>query len=255
MTDNEKLPEWIDRFTNNELEGEELQQFIGMLRADPDLRKEVKLDHDLNTILLDEDILDLRMKLKDRSGKNKEHRFDSRQLLLAASLLFLAGLALLFYFTCSRHDPEHYTDMNRWVAQDSYKQYYNGFFGGHLKIPLKDSLKENASVPESAYQPFPPFESITGSSMRSDDFSLIEPVQFSFSRREMIRFKCSFRTGIPLVLEITDNRGNNVMKLDPGIQRTCIIGKNRLSPGLYYFKFLAEEEIIYLGKLRIERDH
>ena len=63
MSDREKLPELIDRFNNGKLTGEKLTAFLEMLKTNPRLREEVRLDSDLNEILANMDILELRQKI------------------------------------------------------------------------------------------------------------------------------------------------------------------------------------------------
>jgi hypothetical protein len=100
MSDREKLPELIDRFNSGDLKGKELTAFLEMLRANPRLREEVRLDADLNNILADTDTIELRKKvLSLKKHRQNRQSNDLRLFLIAASLLLLIGLEVLLLLT------------------------------------------------------------------------------------------------------------------------------------------------------------
>ena len=99
MSDREKLPEWIDRFNNGELSGKELTSFLEMVQRDPRLSEEIRLDKELDSILKDEDLLEVRAKIRDISSRNLKRRGSRRKFyLMAASFLILIGAGTLAYF-------------------------------------------------------------------------------------------------------------------------------------------------------------
>ena len=73
MNKNEKIHEWIDRFNDNELTGDELSEFLELLKVDEALKAEVRLDKDLNEFLQDEGELSLRKKIMEVS-ESKENK-------------------------------------------------------------------------------------------------------------------------------------------------------------------------------------
>ena len=98
MIEQEKLPEMIDRFNNKDLHGKELKEFIELMKQDPELRLEVKLDKDLNEILSDSDILELREKVLKCKIPKESNYMRLPILFLAASVTFLIGLAIFVFF-------------------------------------------------------------------------------------------------------------------------------------------------------------
>lgn len=264
MTDKENLPEWIDRFTNNELEGDELQKFIEMLRSDPELRKEVKLDHDLNVMLLDEDMLEFRKKLMSHLKKDGHQRLSPGQLLLAATLLLLIGIGFLIYKTGLNGDMNIVNQKISMVNPDSIDKdsipdlqiavssVKKKIDKDTLSDPGKPSvIHRNQRILASNYIPYPAFESLVGTKMRSWEFLLVAPKQIRIQKGSDIRFQWETRRELNVSLKIMDNRGNLVYDGKPGITKILEIKENKLNPGLYYFKFLANDEIIYFGKFEI----
>jgi len=93
MSNREKVPEYIDRYNAGELKGEELQIFNEMLKSNPRLRDEVKLDSELNEILAQTDILEFRRTiLFEQKHYKKKKGPDLKSWLIAASLLLLIGI-------------------------------------------------------------------------------------------------------------------------------------------------------------------
>lgn len=264
MSDKEKLAEWIDRFTNNELEGEELQKFLEMLQSDPELREEVKLDHDLNDMLLDDDILEFRKKLMMRMKKDGFEGFDPRQLLLAATLLLLIGIAFLLYYSGLKSELKSGKRNTSLVIPDSIVKH-------HLSILQNaDSILKRKMEPDtinnpgktrvnpkrqlalaSNFTPYPAFESLAGTAMRSWDFKLVAPKKLRIPKGDALLFQWETKKEMVISLMIMDNKGNLVYERISGINKILEIRENTLIPGLYYFKFLENKEIIYFGKFEI----
>ncbi len=114
-----KYTEIIGKYLNGELKGEELEAFKEKLKIDTLLQQELKLEQDLNEIILDEDVLGFRKELVDirqemkndkgqSEGKGKDetieiklgdrNQFSGKWYLLAASIAIMVGLAGYFYF-------------------------------------------------------------------------------------------------------------------------------------------------------------
>ena len=97
MIDKKKLPEFIERYNNKQLHGKDLEEFLEMLKNDPGLRLEVKLDKDLNEILAEPDVIEFRRKLiKNRIPEEKDGPGLSLYL-FAASVALIISLAVLAF--------------------------------------------------------------------------------------------------------------------------------------------------------------
>src|ERR1039457_2840799 len=106
MNNIDQIHEWIDRFNNNELDGKELQEFQELLKYDPVLRSEVRLDKELNDMLQQEDLLALRktiMKVRNDRGNRGPGK---KIILLAASILILLIISVLLYLVAGLN-PGH----------------------------------------------------------------------------------------------------------------------------------------------------
>jgi cytochrome c-type biogenesis protein CcmH/NrfG len=101
--------EIIDKYLNGELVGEELKAFENKLKTDRQLQKELKLERELNQIILDEDTLDfrkevigIRKEMQQQHESNKSQQTVSitsrKWYLLAASIVVLVSLLGYLYF-------------------------------------------------------------------------------------------------------------------------------------------------------------
>ncbi|MCD4696959.1 MAG: hypothetical protein K8S16_12045 [Bacteroidales bacterium] len=125
-----KFTELIDKYLSGELKGEGLILFKEKLKTDKQLQKELRLHHDLDTIL-EEDVLDFREKVAEeihlvkgegKSGSTKTKLriiplpgFDRKWMLLAASVVILIGTTVSFYFLKD----------TSWSNEQLFAEYYS----------------------------------------------------------------------------------------------------------------------------------
>lgn len=113
-----KYTEIIGQYLNGELKGAELEAFEEKLKTDTQLQKELKLEQDLDKIILDEDIFDFRKEVVEvRQEMKNEEPFENNEqnktleiklgdrnqssnkwYLIAASVIIMVGLAGYFYY-------------------------------------------------------------------------------------------------------------------------------------------------------------
>lgn len=106
MTRKLKYSQLIERFLAGEMKEDELRWFSNELKSNAELSIELKLDNDLDKILLDEDVVEFRRKLLSIFNENKQLntpgivRLQPRKWQLAAAaaiaVLMITGGALLF---------------------------------------------------------------------------------------------------------------------------------------------------------------
>jgi len=258
MSDREKLPELIDRYNNGELTDDELSVFLEMIKNNPRLRDEVKLDHDLNDILADTDILELRKVIISVQKKHsKGKRPDLYLILLAASLLLLIGIEIHLFMDKTRHNP---TDKSivmtplKIKVQDYHQQVNkpdlkmetknHGIAAADQKPELKiaDNLIKNPSL-----------ENMIGTTRNAGYFKILSPIgDHHFCEKEGITFEWTWNGSNKVELKIIDNKGANIYESGLLSQNKISIPVGAIKPGLYYFKILQKEEIIYFGKFVIE---
>jgi hypothetical protein len=265
MNNHEKLPEWIDRFNNKDLRGKELKEFLELMKQDPELRREVKLDEDLNNILADTDIIELRKKIiKYKIPKEGKHT-GLPTLFLAASITLLIGLAFFVYLLIRQEDdpitksdysfitdtsslPKKQLTNEEQVAQDmaTFDSIASRKKRGEIKSDNKMLLSDN-------YKPYPPYESMVGEVNRAINFRMINPTASgNYRRGSLIKFKWETETHIPLIITITDNKGQSIVVSGPIKGKEFIYNTSKLTEGLYYIKFINNDEMVYFGKFTLK---
>ncbi|MBK6962392.1 MAG: tol-pal system YbgF family protein [Lentimicrobium sp.] len=124
MTRNLKYSQLIERFIAGEMNEDELRWFGKELQTNAELSGELKLDKDLDNILLDEDVVEFRRKLisvfnesKQTEATTKIIRMQPRRWQLAAAaaiaILMIAGGALLL------------TQQRSYTAEKLFSMYYD----------------------------------------------------------------------------------------------------------------------------------
>ena len=119
--------------------------------------------------------------------------------------------------------------------------------------PPKQKPKENTLLADN-YQPFPAFESLIGTHIRSGYFRLINPKESDHvSEKKAIGF--TWETGITqeLTLRIMDNTGTAVFESQPTTLKGLEVPVGKLKNGLYYFKMMEGSQIIFFGKFYLDK--
>lgn len=266
MIEQEKLPEWIDRFNNNDLKGKELKEFVELMKQNPELRREVKLDKDLNEILADTDILELREKVgKCKIPKESKH-MGLPIFFLAASITILIGLAI-FAFLWIRQDDETMmkTAFPFFYPSDSsaFKDDLPDDEQMALDIAAFDSISRRQKQLESNsgnkivltdnYKPYPPYESMVGEVSRAISFKLIKPVASgTFTKGSVMTFSWETASVLSVTIAITDNKGKSIFISNPINGKNFLFATSKLTKGLYYVKIISNDEIVYFGKFTLQ---
>jgi len=261
MSDREKIPEWIDRLNNGELSGQELETLLEMARNDPRLAEEIRLDLELNSVLSEDDVLKLREKIvgvMNQAQKNNGNKF--RMILMAASLFLLAGvIVFLLLQRGHRNGKEDQTMMNHRNPHG-----LRPVPAGHkmdsataLSVKAKESNDTIFQKPGSnllaRFDKNPAFENLIGTTRHAGNFKLISPtITNHFTTRSSVQFLWVPEDPVETELKIMNNSGTlvhesavlrkNIYSLPPGSLRS----------GLYYFKIIRGDELIYFGKFSIE---
>jgi len=267
MNEPEKLPEWIDRYNRNELHGKELEEFLAMLDQHPQLRKEVQLDKDLNEILRDKEIIELRKKIAKIKERSEDRGTRLILYMLAACAIILLGLTVYYFFQWNEARIRMMTPIHEFSLTDtSFKLKGKEIKPNQMEIDMAtidsalarerrgdSSIRKRVRAMLAAnYNPYPPFESLVGEITRAGYFRLIHPqAGKSFTPGNKIIFSWESESSMTLTLEITDNKGQVQYHTGELTTKSLTIESLKLTPGLYYFKFLEKDEIVYFGKFTI----
>jgi len=261
MSDREKLPEWIDRFNEGTLRGEDLEKFIEMLKRNPKLRDEVNLDRELNQILEEDDLIEFRKKMLKAT---RSRRLPGQNLLLlAAMIIIIIGLFSLIYYSVRRSDPDHKNvatisdtssirnEKNRRViAQDSL--YPRPTPAGSPILKNKEEDGGSILLAQN-FTPNPALESLLGTTTRNGYFKMIRPDNMAvFPKGGGILFEWKTLDTGPVGIVIVDNRGIKITDFKEELKNYKKVSTSQLRAGLYYYKLMIKDELVYIGKFIIE---
>ena len=267
MKNKAKLYEWIDRFNNNELSGEEYYELVHLLNSDLRVREEVLLDRELNSMLKDKELLDLRKKIKKvcNTGGKREIRYNKYLLIAAALLIILSIGYTINYFILTFHHQKHKTTYHK--SDFSQRRNENVLLfpvpkqpevytlSGYETPVKNEHSRENDFNQDllASYHPNKTFEYLAGIAYRSTGFSLVSPVNSaSFRLEENIVFY--WKTGRPAKtsLYINDNRGVLLYESEYNNYPSVQIKAGFLGYGLFYYKIVQEEEVVCFGKFIVQ---
>jgi hypothetical protein len=254
MKINEKLPELIDRYTQGDLTGGELNEFTALANRSVRLREEIRLNRELDEVLGRVDILDLRKKII--AEKNRKKRPDSLPFLWAAIALVLIGMEVLLLLSVPDRKTGHDSPSRLADKPRMKKQEMNN---------LKDPVTMNPSAAETkpvirlqtptdrAFQANPAFEKLIGATRQSSGFRLNSPESGTFFiRNNPVAFRWLADETSEIRLQIIDNQGRIVVESGTLKESAFSVPANQLANGIYYFRIYQDEDIMYFGKFFIK---
>ena len=258
MIEKQKISEWIDRYNDNDLPAYEHLQFVEMISRHPVLRAEVRLDKELNTIIENEDILDLLHKLEKVRKSTKKSGSGFSFFLLAASFLALIATAILvflflpdpyksFYYKVSAERPV----AGHPSASGKLSRYLNLSKTSKCLMPVTRYENDINRQLIASYQPLPELELLIGASARADDLHILSPQpRISLPDGSTVLFEWNpVHEEVNLTLEIIDNTGSVLSTRHLPNSGRFILDTVFLGKGLIYWKLIMDEEIIYLGSI------
>ena len=260
MSDREKFPELIDRFNNGELKGDELTAFLSILKTNPRLREEVRLDSELNEILANGDILELRQKILLIQKRRKRRKGpDLHFFLLAASLLLLIGIETLLFTNNTNHSPSK----NSILIPRHQQQSKQVPVSGKVERPViaMKSVKKGKRILDlktekrlaANFRENPSFENMIGSTRYAGNFRMDAPIiGYRFSETAEIRFEWILDGQTEIELKVMDNTGINIHESGLLSKNKYSLPPGTLKRGIYYFKVMQNDEIIFFGKFFVK---
>ena len=260
MINRGKFPELIDRFNNGELSGEELAAFQELLKANPRLRNEVRLDKELNDILADSDLLEFRKKILSVQKKRLNKKGPGLQsYLLAASLLFFIGIEILLFMNNPRQNM-----LNRSGAVTNNQQVIKEVVPGkniekvQINSKAQDEKKDKISkktkqIIAASFKINPSLENIIGATRNEGAFKMESPKMGArLSENKNIIFIWSIHNEENNILKILDNSGSEVYTSGLIKEKSYTLSPGILKKGLFYYKIMEKDEIVFFGKFYIE---
>ena len=258
MSDREKLPELIDRFNSGQLKGDELNSFLEVMKGSPRVREEVRLDKELNEILADKDILELRQKILSvgRTQAQKKGR-DFHFLLLAASFLLLIGVEIVLMMnnrsTERSFQASRILKSNPVIPNDQEKVGQSKIAKTNENSGRRINEKKNDLRLAANFRTNPSYENMIGPTRSGGSFKMELPVSgHIYNENSIVTFL--WKKGSPEMLEliIMNNAGVNVAKIKVPTENNYSFPAGTFRNGLYYFKVIQEDEILYFGKFVVK---
>lgn len=245
----ERINEWIVKYNEGSLDGSDLEEFIKLLAEDPELRKELQLDLEIDRILQERDLLEFRkVILKAREGNSPGKL---RWFLLAATIavLLTAGGFVLYraLFLAKSESPQI-------SKQSNAPEYDKPGIGKTGPVDKTDSVPEQKKLLFAEhFVPLVSLESIVGEVTRADDIVLERPVSaIKISCGETVTFSWKTESSDPVVICLFDNTGKKVQTVRPTGKSNYLMKTGNLRPGLYYWKLLKNDQLVTAGKIRME---
>jgi hypothetical protein len=252
----EKISEWIVRYNEGTLEGKELEAFLRMLQDDPDLRKEVAVDLEINRILEERDLLEFREAILNARKSPKSGR--PRWFLLAATLLLLVSAGgYLLYQAFFRSDVQDHQGRITAAKQDTTMQ-------GKMNAPGEKTVKTDSNAREPGtirktdllaqnFVPLPSLESLVGVVTRADGIILEEPgYNLRIRQGDPVRFRWTTSGPDRIGIQVFDNRGFKILSEGNIGNNEYLLKTGSMKPGLYYWKILKNDQLVTVGKIRID---
>jgi hypothetical protein len=255
MNENNKISEWICRYNEGDLHGDELKAFLQMAGSDRELWREVILDRKMNELLKDTDLVEFR-KSMIRARNSYPHQAKYQVLMIAASLLVLVTTCTIF-ICVSRPGPVRHA-----FAFRSPGYWESSKLPGET-IPTHSPIRHGPvcsrdhpagrTAASLAYVPMARMEQLCGESVRAGGITIISPdTDEKYRRNDTIRFEWRSGQEDEFSLEIVNNKGNIVASLEPVKSTLREFNARSLSPGLYYWKLFDHDNLVYTGKFRIK---
>ena len=249
----DQISEWISRYHEGTLEGKELEEFLGILAGDDQVRKELEVEREIARALGEKEMLEFRKVI--RRARNSSLNGWLGMFLLAASLAAVLTIGgFILYRTLYLNPP---AAGNQVAKHDSAA----GTEPGPRETTEEKQEPPSQHPPAHAdrqllaeqYTPLRSMENLVGEITRADDILVTAPEPSASAKPgDRIRFTWRSNSPGPVTIHIFDNRGNRIMEITPTDESSYLLDTRSFTPGLYYWKFLKHEKFVTAGKIRLE---
>lgn len=222
----------IERYLDGLMEEEERLNFEKQLQADAELSEAFDRHKSIYQALTDDEMLDFRRKLSRAMDEEDRNRTITGKLInpetwiwIAAGFIILFGLAFLL---------NRYIFDRQNISNERIAHVHDGKFLTEQKYQLSEFYFELKNMV-----------------VRGDAFRIIQPPDSLVLKREMkVHFNWITLESAPLTFILTDRNGIVLKSMSLQDQDSF---KLRIDwePGIYFYQFKKQEEILYLGVLFI----
>lgn len=241
--------DWIDRYNDGELDEKEKAIFQQRMLANPLLRSEVYIDACLIRFLMDFEMQDLMEKIRSASQRNSRGNRFMDYLLIVASIFCLSMIGGIFYLLRSSTETAPIYFLKQTIQHDQGAKIDPDKLNG--VIPYQKTTHQG--LVKKNFESLAEYELLIGSGTRSDQFKLISPhVNASIPAGSEIMFKWLNTDKKALVsIVFLNNHGITVSEIELNQTSSYVLKTKGFKPGLYYWKIMADDEMVMMGKLTI----
>ncbi|MBC8314119.1 MAG: hypothetical protein H8E51_01335 [Bacteroidetes bacterium] len=258
MTSDEHLHELISRYNEGTLEGDELERFLELLRSDPDVRLETELNKELIEFLNDRDLLAF-LKAVDEVRLKRERNSRLNYLLIAAVMIIFVAVGCFWIYQYSMNRFNRFPmainqgrETPRYLEDDQQESVFSNWTSPGYPGSKWQKEVVSSEILSIALTPLPYLEGLVGEAMRSTKLSLLEP---PFSLRinpgDTVTFRWLRTETATLSIEIMDNLGNRLWIVEKLTGDKMNLKTSQWKTGLYYWKLLADDDIVCIGKITV----
>lgn len=249
----------IGKFTDKELNPEEECSLLAQAAHNPLLRNELRLDQDIDGIFDDFELIRLSDTIKSAIHHEKSRVIMPLYLKIAASVIVLITITALagLMVNYSRQNPgQSFLDRNRLMKPESRGLF--GFIQGYRMqdMPATPAKRRELALNGGSVNPYsrrPEYEFLIGTVTRDLSVFVISPYPRARCKAgSTLQFSWRWVSEIvPLCLEIIDNKGHLMLNATQLTDMTYMLNTRNWPKGLYYYKFIAGEELVTLGSISI----
>jgi hypothetical protein len=245
--------EWIDKYCNGELEGEELDRFEKLLRNNRELKEEVEIERQLNDAFSNPDLIEFRkivLKVKTR----QETVFWKRRFLIAAAIIILvtSGFIIWFLTSSGASSPDLViapVKTNAFQSDTPDTSVTQNEKPPRHNKHRKNEIPITSEVLAECMRPYPYLEGLIGEETRSMDFILISPEYRSeLKPGDSLCFQWITASSSMIHLEIVDNKGDQVGSQVTVNPKCMCYATTGYPKGLYYWKLIRSNELLCVGR-------
>jgi hypothetical protein len=230
-----------------------------MLKSNPRLRDEVKLDRELNEILAQTDILEFRRKIlfeQKRQKKRKGPYLNS--LLIAASLLLFIGIEVILIMNKTDHRSSVVSTNSNQLPKENKSilniksEKLTILSEIQNKAIIIDGRKKDTSL-NKRFRKNNSFENMIGSTRHSGYFRMNAPrIGYKYGKKMDIHFEWTLAENEEIELKIMDNTGESVHESGLIQNNSYVLNSGTLLSGLYYFIVKKNDDILFIGKFVVD---
>ncbi len=259
MNNHEDIYEWISRYNEGDLKGEDLKRFLQILASDPEIRADTELDRELTEFFKDRDLLEF-LNVLDQVKRNKRQGFGLNCLLLAALLIILVSISGFWAYMNPlrtghpriRESVVVTTDVESTQSQGKIEPILRKS-PGYPEILIGSDIKD-LNLLAANFQPLNYMEGMVGIVTRTGQFNLLSPENMvMLVPGDTIQFHWKNSGETDPSFEVINNRGEIIVSREVIAGGSLTLPTHSWKEGLYYWKFLLQENLVSVGKITIKR--